>query len=185
VLEHPRRQQGDSGTLRRRLRHGQGGIEHKAADGRAGQFQRGEPARPFIGAVGVQQGLPQEVAGLPSRRARAGAQSGENSFGGPAGLTVYLRSLGDDVTRLDRRETELHEATPGGPRDTTTLAAMLEALRKTVLGTALSAASRVQLRPGLSPTGPEASGCGLVCRQAGGSGTRRARASTTRRTMWA
>jgi len=30
-----------------------------------------------------------------------------DSFGGPAGLTAYLRSLGDKVTRLDRRETEL------------------------------------------------------------------------------
>jgi beta-lactamase class A len=68
-----------------------------------------------------------------------------DSFGGPAGLTKYMRSLGDTVTRLDRRETELNEATPGDPRDTTTPVAMLEALRKTVLGTALSDASRAQL----------------------------------------
>lgn len=68
-----------------------------------------------------------------------------DSFGGPAGLTKYMRSLGDSVTRLDRRETELNEATPGDPRDTTTPVAMLEALRKTVLGTALSDASRAQL----------------------------------------
>jgi beta-lactamase class A len=68
-----------------------------------------------------------------------------DSFGGPAGLTKYMRSLGDNVTRLDRRETELNEATPGDPRDTTTPVAMLEALRKTVLDTALSDASRAQL----------------------------------------
>jgi len=68
-----------------------------------------------------------------------------NSFGGPAGLTAYLRSLGDSVTRLDRNEPTLNEAAPGDPRDTTTPAAMVEILRKTVLGTALSAASREQL----------------------------------------
>lgn len=68
-----------------------------------------------------------------------------DSFGGPAGLTAYMRSLGDSVTRLDRRETELNEAKPGDPRDTTTPVAMLEVLRKTVLGTALSASSREQL----------------------------------------
>ena len=68
-----------------------------------------------------------------------------DSFGGPAALTAYMRSLGDGVTRLDRRETELNEARPGDPRDTTTPIAMLEALRATVLGTALSVSSRNQL----------------------------------------
>jgi beta-lactamase class A len=68
-----------------------------------------------------------------------------DSFDGPAGLTSYLHSLGDKVTRLDRRETELNEAAPGDPRDTTTPAAMLELLQKLVLGDALSSASRDQL----------------------------------------
>jgi beta-lactamase class A len=67
------------------------------------------------------------------------------SFGGPAGLTAYLRSLGDQVTRLDRRETALNEAKPGDPRDTTTPLAMVELLRRTVLGDALSPASREHL----------------------------------------
>ena len=68
-----------------------------------------------------------------------------DSFGGPAGLTAFMRSLGDPVTRLDRRETELNEATPGDPRDTTTPLAMLEMLRRIVLGGVLSASSREQL----------------------------------------
>ena len=63
-----------------------------------------------------------------------------DSFGGPAGLTAYLRSLGDSVTRLDRREPTLNENKPGDPRDTTTPLAMLEILRKTV-------ARRRALRP--------------------------------------
>ncbi len=68
-----------------------------------------------------------------------------DSFGGPAGLTAHVRSLGDGVTRLDRRETSLNEARAGDPRDTTTPLAMLALLRKTVIGTALSTASRDQL----------------------------------------
>jgi beta-lactamase class A len=68
-----------------------------------------------------------------------------DSFGGPAGLTAHMRSLGDGVSRLDRRETALNEAAPGDPRDTTTPAAMLGLLRDTVLGTALSPSSRAQM----------------------------------------
>lgn len=75
-----------------------------------------------------------------------------DSFGGPAGLTAYIRSIGDRVTRLDRRETALNEAAPGDPRDTTTPSAMLTLLRATVLGTALSAASREQLTKWLIAT---------------------------------
>ena len=68
------------------------------------------------------------------------------AIGGPDGFTAYLRTLGDTVTRLDRIETALNEATPGDPRDTTTPAAMTENLRKLVLGDALSAKSRAQLK---------------------------------------
>jgi beta-lactamase class A len=68
------------------------------------------------------------------------------SFGGPAGLTAFLRSLGDDVSRLDRTEPTLNAyAGPGDPRDTTTPAAVLETLRKLLFGDALSASSRHQL----------------------------------------
>jgi beta-lactamase class A len=68
-----------------------------------------------------------------------------DSFGGPAALTAYLRSLGDNVTRLDRREPELNDVKPGDPRDTTSPIAMADLMRKIVLGTALSASSREQL----------------------------------------
>jgi len=68
------------------------------------------------------------------------------SFGGPAGLTAFLRSLGDEASRLDRIEPELNAyAGPGDPRDTTTPAAVLETLRKLLFGDALSAASRHRL----------------------------------------
>jgi beta-lactamase class A len=67
------------------------------------------------------------------------------SLGGPEGLTAYARSLGDTVTRLDRIEPELNEATPGDVRDTTTPAAMVANMRALTLDKALSAPSREQL----------------------------------------
>ncbi len=68
------------------------------------------------------------------------------SFGGPKGLTGYMRTLGDRMTRLDRTEPTLNEARPGDPRDTTTPAAMLATVQKIVLGNALSDTSRQQMR---------------------------------------
>jgi beta-lactamase class A len=68
-----------------------------------------------------------------------------NSFGGPLQLTAYLRSLGDGMTRLDRIEPDLNEALAGDPRDTTTPDAMLTTMRRLLLGTSLSVASRRQL----------------------------------------
>lgn len=47
------------------------------------------------------------------------------SVGGPAGLTHFLRSLGDNVSRLDRNEPDLNIYAPGDERDTTSPAAML------------------------------------------------------------
>lgn len=64
------------------------------------------------------------------------------SYGGPQALTAYVRSLGDEVTRLDRTEPELNESTPGDPRDTTTPRAMAHLLQRTVVGDALSPRSR-------------------------------------------
>jgi beta-lactamase class A len=67
-------------------------------------------------------------------------------IGGPSGLTAFARTLGDEVTRLDRNETSLNEALPGDPRDTTTPNAMASNLKTLLFGTeALSAASRGQL----------------------------------------
>lgn len=67
------------------------------------------------------------------------------SFGGPAGLTAFARSIGDGMSRLDRIETALNEATPGDPRDTTTPVSMLHNMNKLLLEPTLSEASRKQL----------------------------------------
>jgi beta-lactamase class A len=67
------------------------------------------------------------------------------SIGGPQGLTAFVRKLGDDMTRLDRIETDLNEAAPDDPRDTTTPNAMASDLRALALGDVLSTKSRAQL----------------------------------------
>lgn len=68
-----------------------------------------------------------------------------NAIGGPAGLTSFVRGIGDETTRLDRKEPELNSATPGDERDTTTPAAMCADMQQLLLGNVLSESSRHQL----------------------------------------
>lgn len=68
-----------------------------------------------------------------------------DSFGGPAALTAYLRSIGDRVTRSDRRETALNDVARGDPRDTSSPLAMLRVMQRTLTGDALSRLSRDRL----------------------------------------
>src|SRR6188472_779784 len=49
-----------------------------------------------------------------------------DKIGGPVGLTSFARSIGDEMTRLDRKEPELNSAIPGDDRDTTTPAAIAQ-----------------------------------------------------------
>ena len=68
------------------------------------------------------------------------------SIGDSAGFTAFARSLGDEVTRLDRNEPTLNESLPGDPRDTTSPRAMAATMQKVLLGDSLSEASRLQLQ---------------------------------------
>ncbi|MFB2604300.1 class A beta-lactamase, partial [Rhizobium phaseoli] len=85
------------------------------------------------------------------------------SFGGPAGLTDWLRSIGDGTTRLDRTEPTLNEGIKGDPRDTTTPDAMLDTLGNLTLGSVLTEASSDKLIAWLvaSTTGKERLRAGL------------------------
>lgn len=66
-------------------------------------------------------------------------------LGGPSAVTIFMRSIGDGVTRLDRWEPDLNMATPGDERDTTTPAAMVSSLHKLLVGDALLQSSKEQL----------------------------------------
>ncbi len=67
------------------------------------------------------------------------------AVGGPAGLTRYVRNLGDPMFRLDHNEPALNDVKPGEVHDTTTPRAMLGDLDRILLGSVLSKASRDRL----------------------------------------
>src|SRR5437762_9596754 len=68
-----------------------------------------------------------------------------DAIGGPIGLTNFARTIGDKVTRLDRKEPKLNSAIADDERDTTTPAAMLADMLQLLLGNTLSPSSRHQL----------------------------------------
>jgi beta-lactamase class A len=68
-----------------------------------------------------------------------------DAIGGPEGVTNFGRSLGDQVTRLDRKEPDLNSAIPGDDRDTTTSGSMLADMARILTGDVLSPSSRRQL----------------------------------------
>ena len=68
-----------------------------------------------------------------------------DTIGGPIGLTKFALSIGDETTRLDRKEPELNSAVPGDERDTTSPASMCAGMQALLLGNVLSESSRHRL----------------------------------------
>ena len=67
-------------------------------------------------------------------------------LGGPAALTAFWRSIGDEVSRLDRNEPAVNLVPPGEIRDTTTPAAMARTVAQLVYGGALPETERAMLK---------------------------------------
>lgn len=67
-------------------------------------------------------------------------------LGGPAAVTAFAHSIGDDTFRLDRWETDLNTATPGDPRDTSTPNNMARSLQGLALNNVLADPQRDQLQ---------------------------------------
>lgn len=68
-----------------------------------------------------------------------------DALGGPKGLDAVLEGMGDDVTRMERREPELNLWAPDETRDTSTPRALAKDLRAFVLGDVLGKGERAQL----------------------------------------
>lgn len=66
-------------------------------------------------------------------------------LGGPDAITRFMRESGDDVTRLDRTEPTLNEATPGDARDTSTPERMASGLHTLLATPHLTAPHREML----------------------------------------
>jgi len=72
-----------------------------------------------------------------------------DAIGGPASLTHFARNLGDQITRLDRKEPDLNSAIAGDERDTTTPGAMCLDMQRLLVASVLSESSRRQLEDSL------------------------------------
>lgn len=66
-------------------------------------------------------------------------------IGGPEMVTAFWRSLGDNVSRLDRYETDMNMVPTGEVRDTTSAQAMARGMEKFLFGDVLSEESRKKL----------------------------------------
>ena len=66
-------------------------------------------------------------------------------IGGPAGFNQFMRSIGDETTRLDRMELDLNSNLPGDARDTTTPHAMVESMLRIFTQDVLKLPSRALL----------------------------------------
>ncbi len=66
-------------------------------------------------------------------------------IGGPQALTQFMRTIGDEETRLDRMELELNSNLPGDERDTTTPRAMVESMLRIITQDVLTVPSRAML----------------------------------------
>ncbi len=67
-------------------------------------------------------------------------------IGTPSSLTLFLRFIGDNTTRLDRIEPALNEAKSGDIRDTTTPNAMTNTLNELLFGQTLNAKDKRTLK---------------------------------------
>ncbi len=68
------------------------------------------------------------------------------ALGGPAGLTAFWRSIGDDVSRVDRFEPEMNNVPTAEFRDTTTPEAMARTVAKIIYGDVLPEKERAELK---------------------------------------
>jgi beta-lactamase class A len=75
-----------------------------------------------------------------------------DSLGGPVALTRFVRSCGDRVTRVDRREPDAN--VPSGELDTTTPRAMAGFVKTVLLGDVLRPASRTRLEGWMATAKP-------------------------------
>ncbi|WP_175853002.1 class A beta-lactamase [Burkholderia anthina] len=68
-----------------------------------------------------------------------------NVLGGPQAVTAFAHESGDTTFRLDRWEPELNDAAPHDVRDTSTPVAMVDMMKRLLLGDTLGEPQRAQL----------------------------------------
>lgn len=131
-----------AGFVLRRVDQGQERLDRRVRYGKAALINN-SPATEKHVADGMTVGQLCEATITLSDNAAANLLL--DTFGGPAPLTGFIRSLGDTVTSTDGYEPHINVAKPGQIDNTTSPNAMLATLRSLTLGAALSPASRRQL----------------------------------------
>jgi beta-lactamase class A len=139
-----------AGHVLHRVDRGEESLSRRVAYGPADLLEYAPITRAHVGEGGLAVAALCEAAITVSDNTAANLLL--HASGGPAGLTAFLRSIGDDTTRLDRIEPELNVWAPGELRDTSTPRAMARSLRALVLDDVLSAASRERLQAWLRAT---------------------------------
>ncbi len=100
---------------------------------------------PVMEKAGGQVSLREACAASVSWSDNTAANIVTDAIGGTQAFTAFMRDIGDPHTRLDRKEPEMNEATPNDLRDTTTPIAIVESLRRIILGDVLGQESRALL----------------------------------------
>jgi beta-lactamase class A len=103
---------------------------------------------PYIETVG--NGESTTLAAVSEAAVSLGDNTATNMLlelvGGPDSFTAFVRSIGDNITRVDRYETELNANERGDLRDTSTPEAMAGSLLRVLTSDVLSEESRSLLR---------------------------------------
>ena len=97
------------------------------------------------------------------------------AMGGPEALTKFMRSIGDQTTRLDRLEPELNSNLPRDERDTTTPRAMVESMLRIFTQDVLTLTSRALLIDWMITSRTGVDRVRRACRRAGRLATSRHR----------
>lgn len=97
---------------------------------------------PVMEKAGGQVTLREACAASVSWSDNSAANIVTDAIGGPQAFTTFMRDIGDPHTRLDRKEPEMNGATPNDLRDTTTPNAIVDSLRRIILGNVLQQDSR-------------------------------------------
>jgi len=123
-----------------RVEHGQEKLGRLIPVTKADIIHHSPVTEPLVGKSATVERLCEAIIEVSDN---AGANLLLRAVGGPDRVTAFARSLGDQVTRLDRYEPALNEKLD--ERDTTSPLAMAELTRRLALGDALTPASRARL----------------------------------------
>jgi beta-lactamase class A len=108
-------------------------------------IQNSPAVQAALGAGATSMSIAQLCAAVVTQSDNAAANILLKGIGGPQAFNAFMRSIGDEVTRLDRMEPELNSNLRGDPRDTTTPKAMAESMLKLFTQDVLALPSRAML----------------------------------------